>query len=191
MLSRSAAAAEPTGDLAGTPAEQPRGTSTGGWSAAVERLRQDDTPSQFARFVLVGAVTTAIYAGLFVWLHRLGYLTAHLIATAVTTALANEMHRRLTFRAEERVHWFTAQWEAGGITVLGLLATSAALGWLEAVTGTADDMVQITVVTIVTALIGAMRFLALRWIFRAPATATDWSTALGHPSSEPPGGPAQ
>jgi putative flippase GtrA len=172
LLSRSAAAADPPGDVEAAPAEQPRGISTGTWSAVLGRLRQDDTAAQFARFMLVGAATTVIYAALFLFLRGLGYLTAHLIATSVTTVLANELHRRLTFRAEERVHWFTAQWEAGGVTVLGLLATSTALGWLDAVTATPYAAVQITVVAAVTALIGAMRFLMLRWIFRAPLTET-------------------
>ncbi|TFV53450.1 GtrA family protein [Blastococcus sp. TF02A-35] len=118
------------------------------------------------RFVLVGAVTTAVYAAFFVALSAWGYLAAHLVGTAISTVLANELHRRLTFRADERVHWFTAQWEAGGVTVLGLLATSTALGWLEAVTETTQPVLQIATVAAVTAFIGAMRFLALRWIFR-------------------------
>ena len=92
-------------------------------------------------------------------------------ATAVSTVLANELHRRRTFRAGERVHWFTAQWEAGGVTVLGLLATSTALGWLDAVTDGTSAGLQIATVVAVTAFIGLMRFLALRWIFRPePAT---------------------
>ncbi|MCA0145877.1 GtrA family protein [Blastococcus sp. LR1] len=132
----------------------------------VTRLRRDDTPAQFARFVLVGAVTTAVYAAFFITLSGSGYLVAHLVGTAVSTVLANELHRRLTFHADERVHWFTAQWEAGGVTVLGLLATSSALGWLDAVTDGTNTGLQIAVVAAVTAFIGLMRFLALRWIFR-------------------------
>ena len=130
------------------------------------RLQRDDTTAQFMRFVLVGAVTTGVYALFFVTLRGGGYLTAHLLATAVSTVLANEMHRRLTFRAEDRVHWFTAQWEAGGVTVLGLLATSTALGLLEALTVTSHLALQIATVATVTALIGLLRFIALRWIFR-------------------------
>ena len=137
-----------------------------------ERLRGNSTTAQFARFVLVGGSTTAVYAVFFVALRGYGYLPAHLIATAVSTVLANELHRRLTFHADERVHWFTAQWEAGGVTVLGLLATSSALGWLEAVTDGTNAGLQIATVAAVTALIGLMRFIALRWIFRPePAAA--------------------
>ncbi|MGY1823842.1 GtrA family protein [Geodermatophilus sp. SYSU D00079] len=134
------------------------------------RVRAEDTFAQFVRFVLVGGATTLVYAALFVALEGLGYLPAHLVATAASTVLANELHRRLTFRADERVHWFTAQWEAGGITVIGLFATSAALGVLDSTVGSVSVYVQVACVVTVTALIGLMRFIALRWIFRTPAT---------------------
>ncbi|TKJ28540.1 hypothetical protein A6V29_00100 [Blastococcus sp. CCUG 61487] len=133
------------------------------------RLRQDDVLAQFVRFVLVGGSTTIVYALLFIPLESNGYLTAHLVATAASTVLANELHRRLTFHAEDRVGWFTAQWEAGGVTVIGLLATSATLGWLETTAAGAHVALQITAVVVVTATVGLLRFLALRWIFRGPA----------------------
>jgi len=133
------------------------------------RLRQDDTPAQFARFLLVGGSTTLVYALLFIPFQGLGYLVAHLIGTVASTVLANEMHRRLTFHAEDRVSWFTAQWEASTVAALGLVATSATLGWVN--TTAAEDQVwlQITAVATVTAIIGLLRFIALRWIFRGPA----------------------
>jgi putative flippase GtrA len=134
------------------------------------RMRGDDVLGQFARFVLVGGSTTLVYAALFVTLGGLGYLPAHVIATAASTVLANEMHRRLTFRAEERVHWFTAQWEAGGVSVLGLAATSAALGVLDSTVGSASVVLQVSLVMAVTGLIGLMRFIALRWLFRSPVS---------------------
>jgi putative flippase GtrA len=149
------------------PLHSRRPAAGGAVSSIAARVRGEDTLGQFARFVLVGGVTTAVYALLFVALGRLGYLPAHLIATAASTALANEMHRRLTFRAGERVHWFTAQWEAGGITVIGLFATSAALGVLDSTVGSVSTYLQVSCVVAVTALIGLMRFVALRWIFRA------------------------
>jgi len=132
-------------------------------------LRGDDILAQFARFVLVGGSTTVVYAALFVPLERMGYLTAHLIATAVSTVLANELHRRVTFHAEERVGWFTAQWEAGGVTVVGLVATSVTLGWLDTTAAGQHVEWQITAVVTVTAIVGLLRFIALRWIFRVPA----------------------
>jgi putative flippase GtrA len=131
------------------------------------RLRRDDTLAQFARFVLVGATSTAFYAVLFLSLQGWGYLPAHVVATVASSVLANELHRRLTFHAGERVSWLTAQVEAGSVSVVGLVATSAALGWLDAATGSAHPALQITLVAAVTALIGLLRFVTLRWIFRA------------------------
>jgi putative flippase GtrA len=136
------------------------------WAA---RLRQDDVLAQFARFVLVGGSTTVVYALLFIPFEHLGYLTAHLIATAASTVLANELHRRMTFHAEDRVGWLTAQWEAGGVTVVGLVATSATLGWLDTTAAGEHVELQITAVVTVTAIIGLLRFVALRWIFRGPS----------------------
>ena len=141
--------------------------------AAAERLgeltecvRGDDGWAQFLRFVLVGGASTALYALLYVSLSDLGYLPAHLVSTVTTTILVNEAHRRLTFRAEDRVHWLTAQWEAGGVAVVGLISTSVALTWLDSAAGAAPIWLQIALVATVTAVIGTLRFIALRWLFR-------------------------
>jgi putative flippase GtrA len=178
LLRRSPAGTEMVGDLSRSRTERARDAA----ARVVARLRRDDTLAQFARFVLVGGSTTVVYAVLFLSLSRLAglsYLPAHVAATAVTTVLANEMHRRLTFRAEDRVSWPAAQWEAGGVSVVGLVATSSALEWLDSVTGTAHPAVQVAVVASVTAVIGALRFIALRWIFR-PNEAPD---PAAHPSA--------
>lgn len=132
-----------------------------------ERVRRDDGIAQFTRFVLVGAATTAVYAALYVSLSGFGYLSAHLVSTVLTTMLANELHRRVSFRAEDRVDWFSAQWEAGGVALVGLVATSTALSWLDSAAGAAPLALQIALVASVTATIGVLRFVALRWLFRA------------------------
>ena len=136
----------------------------------VTRFRGEDTLAQFARFVLVGGSTTLVYAALFAALEGLGYLPAHVAGTAVSTVLSNEMHRRLTFHAGERVHWLTAQAEASGVTVIGLLLSSTALGVLNSVAPGASVVTQVTLVVTVTGLVGLMRFIALRWLFRPRAT---------------------
>ncbi len=165
------AAAEFLGDLSRAPVR--RGQDVAVRTAA--RLRGDDTLAQFARFVLVGATSTAVYALLFLSLQGFGftYFSAHLVATVASSMLANDLHRRLTFRAGERVSWLTAQIEAGGVSFVGLVATSTALGWLEASAGSVHPFVQIALVAAVTAFIGLVRFVALRWIFRptVPRTA--------------------
>ena len=145
------------------------GDAVGG---VVARVRGEDTLGQFTRFVLVGGSTTLVYAALFATLEGLGYLPAHIAATAVSTVLANELHRRLTFHAGERVHWLTAQLEAGGVTVIGLLLTSTSLGVLNSLVPDASVVMQVTLVVAVTGLVGLMRFIALRWLFRPRATRT-------------------
>ena len=145
------------------------GDAVGG---VVARVRGEDTLGQFARFVLVGGATTLVYAALFATLEGLGHLPAHVAATAVSTVLANELHRRLTFHAGERVHWLTAQLEASGVTVIGLLLSSAALGVLDSVAPDASVIAQVALVVTVTGLIGLMRFIALRWLFRPRAATT-------------------
>jgi hypothetical protein len=57
------------------------------------------------------------------------------------------------------------------VSFAGLVATSTALGWLNETAGSAPLALQIALVATVTAVIGLLRFLALRWIFR-PATPT-------------------
>ncbi|SDE38161.1 Putative flippase GtrA (transmembrane translocase of bactoprenol-linked glucose) [Blastococcus fimeti] len=157
-------------DDAVDPVIEPEAAPAPPWTVRLaERLRQDDTLAQFARFVLVGGSTTLVYALLFIPFQGFGYLVAHLIATVASTVLANEMHRRLTFHAEDRVGWFTAQWEASTVAALGLVATSATLGWVDTTAAEGHVGLQITAVVTVTALIGLMRFVALRWIFRSPA----------------------
>ncbi|SHN83129.1 Putative flippase GtrA (transmembrane translocase of bactoprenol-linked glucose) [Geodermatophilus obscurus] len=136
------------------------------------RVRAEDTLGQFARFVLVGASTTLVYAAFFATLEGLGYLPAHVVATAVSTLLANEMHRRLTFHAGERVNWLTAQLEAGGVSVIGLLLTSASLGVLNSTVADASVVTQVALVVTVTGLVGLMRFIALRWLFRPRTVST-------------------
>jgi putative flippase GtrA len=158
-------------DLLGEPAHGAAPHTVGELShdlvhTAADQVRRDDTLGQFIRFVLVGSSSTAAYALLFIALQGFGYLPAHVAGTIVSSILANELHRRLTFRADERVGWLTAQIEAGGVSLFGLVATSVALGWLDSAAGEAPAALQITLVAAVTGFIGLIRFIALRWIFR-------------------------
>src|SRR3954451_12346584 len=118
------------------------------------RLGRDDAVAQFARFILVGGVSSALYALLFVALAGLGDQPANLVGAIGSSMLANEMHRRLTFHAGERVGWFTAQWEGGGLALVGLAATALALGALDAVSEDAGSVTRIAVVAAVTGAIG-------------------------------------
>ena len=139
-------------------------------SRLADRMRQDDVPAQFARFVLVGGLSSALYAVLFVALGDFGDQAANIAGAVGSSALANELHRRLTFHAGERVSWLTAQWEGGGMALVGMVATALALAWWDATTDT-GALARFVVVAVVTGAIGLVRFIALRWAF-GPARTT-------------------
>ena len=152
------------------PVSAPEHDSSERLHTLAERLRRDDVLAQFVRFVLVGGSSTAVYAAFFLSLQWTGYLPANIVGTVVSSVMANELHRRLTFHADERVSWLTAQLEAGGVSLFGLVATSVALGWLDAAVGSAHPALQVAVFAAVTGFIGLIRFVALRWIFRPAGT---------------------
>ena len=130
------------------------------------RLQRDDALAQFARFVIVGGVSSALYAAVFIALAGLGDQPANWAGAIASTLLANEMHRRLTFHAGTRVSWFTAQWEGGGLSVVGLVATSLALAGAHALLGDVGTIGQLLLIAAVTGAIGLIRFVALRsWVF--------------------------
>ena len=130
------------------------------------RLQQDDAAAQFARYVVVGAVSSALYAVLFIGLDVFGAQPANLVGAIASTLLANEMHRRLTFHAGQQVSWFTAQWEGGGLAGVGLVATSLTLAGVHALIGPVGAGVQLLLIAAVTGAIGLVRFVALRsWVF--------------------------
>jgi putative flippase GtrA len=137
----------------------------------VRRLSGDEALAQFGRFVLVGGISSLLYALLFVLFDGVGDLPANAIGSIASSALANEMHRRLTFRADGRISWFTAQWEGGGLTIVGMVATSLALAGVDALLGDVTVLWELVLVGVVTGGIGLVRFAALRWLFAARADA--------------------
>ncbi|MGV8875325.1 MAG: GtrA family protein [Rhodococcus sp. (in: high G+C Gram-positive bacteria)] len=131
------------------------------------RLLGESVRAQFARFVIVGVSSNGVYALLFVALAFLGSFTANLAGVAASTVLANELHRRHTFRAAGRVGWFQTQWEAGGLALVGLGLSTASLAAMHILFPAAATYVQVSVVIAVGGIFGAARFLALRgWVFR-------------------------
>lgn len=135
--------------------------------ALLTALRDGDAGSaQFARFVVVGGLSSALYAVLFIAFDSMGDQPANLVGAVGSTLLANELHRRLTFHADGRVSWFTAQWEGGGLAVVGLVATSLALAGAHQLLGDTSWQVNVLLIGGVTGLIGLVRFVALRaWVF--------------------------
>ncbi|OZD08200.1 glycosyltransferase [Rhodococcus sp. 06-235-1A] len=133
------------------------------------RVLGESVLAQFTRFVVVGVSSNGVYALLFVALASLGPFTANLAGVGASTVLANELHRRHTFHAADRVGWFQTQWEAGGLALIGLGLSTAALAAVHVLVPAAPAYVQVLAVIAVSGLVGAARFLALRgWVFRAP-----------------------
>lgn len=129
-------------------------------------LRGDGAFAQLIRFALVGGTSNIAYFLLFLGLHAEGALVANIIGSTVSTAIANELHRRLTFHAADRVGWFVAQWEGGGLALIGLMLTTAALAGLAQLLPGATGVVEGSAVIAISAAVGGLRFLALRgWVF--------------------------
>jgi putative flippase GtrA len=136
------------------------------------RLHGDDPAAQLVRFVTVGVISSLVYFSLFLLLRPLGIQLANLTGAVVSSVLANELHRRLTFHAGERVSWWTAQWEGGGLAAAGLIATATALEVLGPVVSDAW-WAQLLLIAAVTGAVGSARFVVLRlWVFSGHARRT-------------------
>ncbi|NAZ76249.1 GtrA family protein, partial [Kineococcus sp. T13] len=124
------------------------------------------------RFVLAGAAGNGAHAVVFLVLGAATALPAavgNVLATVVSTLVANELHRRFTFRAAGSGAWATGHGIGGAAAVAGLvLSTLALTGWHSLVPG-ASDLSGLVVVHVVTALVGTTNFLLLRVALRAPA----------------------
>ena len=132
----------------------------------LDRLRGDEAPAQFVRFVVVGGLSSALYAVVFLALTGAGAQLAMVAGSIASSVLANELHRRLTFHAGERVTWQAAQVEGGALVVAGMVVTGLALyGW-HAVAGPGSALADLLVIGVVTGAIGLVRFAALRRLFR-------------------------
>ena len=140
-------------------------------SGLLNRLGGDDARAQFARFVAVGGVANVLYVVLFALLSGPGSQPATLAGALASSALADELHRRLTFRAGGRVSWPRAQREGGGLALAGMVATTLALEWFDALVPGSGAAAHVVVVAVVTGAVGLVRFAALRWSFGATAGA--------------------
>ncbi|MGW4356074.1 GtrA family protein [Nocardia sp. NPDC004582] len=131
-------------------------------AAAGRFLRGDHVVAQLIRFAVVGGVSNIAYVLMFMAMNASGALVANIAGSMLSTAIANELHRRLTFRAAGRVGWFSAQWEGGGLAAIGLVISTAALAGLDFWAPGLGELTQATAVLAVMAAVGGMRFLALR-----------------------------
>ncbi|WP_067570502.1 GtrA family protein [Nocardia acidivorans] len=138
------------------------------WVARAARfLRGDHALAQLIRFALVGGSSNIAYVLLFMAMNGFGTLIANVAGSIVSTIIANELHRRLTFQAAARVGWFNAQLEGGGLALIGLLISTAALAALQFWAPGLTSLAQSGAVIVIMAAVGGMRFLALRgFVFR-------------------------
>jgi putative flippase GtrA len=148
LLHRPAAVSDVVGDLAG------------------RAVHSDGVFGQFSRFVFVGGLSSAVYALLYVLLNGFGDVPANVMGSVVSSMMANELHRRVSFHAGQHVTFLAAQWEGGALALAGMIATSLALSWFNAVSSDPSVLTEILVIGAVTATIGTLRFIALRWVFR-------------------------
>ena len=134
---------------------------------AAALLRREDGIGQFLRFVAVGGTSMLLYGVVLLLLQGLGTQPANLVGSLASTVLANELHRRLTFRAGAHVSPLAAQVQGGGMALAGVALTAGVLAWAETAMGPAGPVTQLLLVTVVTGLVGLGRFVGLRWAFAA------------------------
>ena len=125
-------------------------------------------PAPLARFAASGGTATLVQSAVF--LLAGGSQAANLLATAVGTVLANELHRRVTFHAGGRTTWWRAQWTGGGVALVGLAATSSALALWETWAPGASAAAALAVLLGVTTAVGLARFLVLRRVLSPTPT---------------------
>jgi putative flippase GtrA len=127
---------------------------------------------QAIRFAGIGAVSTALFASLFVALYGpLGPVTADVVALLACAAVNVAANRRVTFarrgRPGRRRHYGAGL----AVTAVPLSASVAALVALGA-TGHRSVVVALVVLTVVNAAAAAGRFALLRrWVFRSDRAA--------------------
>jgi putative flippase GtrA len=178
-----------TGDL---DIDWPESISAVAWQRRLLRyLRGDRAFPQLIRFALVGGLSNISYVLLFLSLTGAGTLLANVAGSVVSTVLANELHRRLTFHAAERVGWFTAQWEGGGLALLGLGISTSALAALEVLAPTLSEPAQAAAVLAISAAVGGLRFLALRGLVFRPLQRAREATAAREGSVRALGEPVE
>ncbi|MDG3010053.1 GtrA family protein [Rhodococcus sp. D2-41] len=132
----------------------------------VRRFVGDGALAQLIRFALVGGASNILYIGAFALAGLWGTSVANLIGVVISSAAANELHRRLTFRAADRVGWVAAQFEGGTLALVALAMSSVTLFVLHRALPGLGGIDQALLVIAVSGIAGLVRFVALRgWVF--------------------------
>ncbi|CAM3873416.1 GtrA family protein [Smaragdicoccus niigatensis] len=135
-------------------------------------IRGDHWAAQLTRFAVTGGLSNVLYFAVFVLLTDDGTQVANVAAVVASTIAANELHRRVSFHASDRVHWLTAQVEGGGVALVGLGISAAAIALLQMSVPAISAAVLALITIALSGVIGGMRFVALRgWVFSPARTA--------------------
>jgi putative flippase GtrA len=124
---------------------------------------------QFARFAVIGVLSTVAYLLLFVLLRDpLGAQAANLTALLLTAIANTAANRRHTFGIRGRDGAALAHVQGLAVFSLGLALTSGSLALLQALAPTASRPTELLLLVAANAVATVVRFLLFRgWIFRS------------------------
>jgi len=177
-------------DIVRTAAADLRGMGRLGWALVRGRIPLVDVAQALGRarahsargrlgaqmvvFALVGVLSTAAYAALYVLLRgTLGALEANALALGLTAVANTAANRRFTFGLRGPGGALRHQLQGLLVFGCGLAVTSGSIWALHAIQGDGHPLVEVTVLTAANLFVTAMRFVAMRtWIFRRPAPAS-------------------
>ncbi|WP_268892863.1 GtrA family protein [Puerhibacterium puerhi] len=122
------------------------------------------------RFLLTGVASSGVYGAVATALGAAAGISlqaAHLIATAISTAVASALHRGFTFHAARSATWQRSQVAGAGAALVGFAATSGALAVWQDLAPHAGRTSSVLLVYAVQGLVGVLNFLVMRRALRA------------------------
>jgi putative flippase GtrA len=149
----------------------PPGLRRGGERATTGRPAE--VASQAARFIVVGAASTAAFVLLYLLLRGVMTAQAANAASLLVTAIANTAaNRRFTFGIRGRAHATRHQLRGLIAFGTGLAVTSGGLAVLHAVTAQPGRAAEVAVLVVANLAATVVRFLLYRgWVFRSAKAA--------------------
>jgi putative flippase GtrA len=132
-----------------------------------------EVASRAARFIVVGAASTAAFVLLYLLLRGVMTAQAANAASLLVTAIANTAaNRRFTFGIRGRAHATRHQLRGLIAFGIGLAVTSGALAVLHAVTAQPGRAAEVAVLVVANLAATVVRFLLYRgWVFRSAKAA--------------------
>ncbi|HEY5854763.1 MAG TPA: bifunctional glycosyltransferase family 2/GtrA family protein [Aldersonia sp.] len=123
---------------------------------------------QLLRFGIVGIVSTAAYAVLYVVFHAaLGAQAANFVALLLTAIFNTAANRAFTFGVRGSANVARHQFQGLIIFGIGLALTSGSLVALHAWVPDASRNIELAVLVLANLVATLVRFVGLRWVFRA------------------------